>query len=269
MSDKADIPVLDREQLEKYLPAALVTGASSGIGESYAKILAAAGFDLLLVARRLSRLEALADSLESEHGISVTTLEADLADPNAIELIAQAAAELDIGLVINNAGYRIAAPFHEIPYSDIEDMIRVNAVAPTLLAHRMMPGLLKREGGGMLFTGSIEALMGFPASSVYAACKAMIHSLGEGLWGETLSTNIDVLVLEPSATDTENLHRQPDATSVLDSAMHPDEVATLGLAALGQEITIQTGHPEGLEMIRSVAKMPRKEGLRLLTGGGD
>jgi short-subunit dehydrogenase len=255
-------PLLD---ISKYGPAALVTGASSGIGRSFAKLLAEAGFNLLLPARRIDRLKSLATELETTHSVSIVTLEVDLNDTDAASVICTAAAAMDVGLVINNAGFRDAGPFQEIDIDRAASMIDVNDKLPVLLTHGMLPRLLQRGRGGLLFTGSIEANMGFPYASVYAASKAFIRSLGEGLWGELQGKNIDVLVIEPGSTDTENYARQGIDPSQSSSLWHPDEVARAGLENLANGPILPVGDVAEREMIMNMAKMPRRDALKVLS----
>lgn len=252
---------------EKYGPAAIVTGASSGIGNSFAKLLAAEGFDLLLPARRIDRLTELAKELEAAHGVSVTPLQADLNDISAVDAIFDAAANMDVGLLINNAGFRDAGPYQDVDFDRAASMIDVNDKLPVLLTHRMIPGLLERGKGGILFTGSIEANMGFPFSCVYAATKAFIRSLGEGLWGELQGQNIDVLVMEPGSTDTENYARQGMDASESDSVWHPDDVAKAGLENIANGPILPVGDATEREAIMGMAGMPRADALKLFSGG--
>lgn len=251
------------ELLKKYGPAAIVTGASSGIGESFAKLLAKAGFDLILVARRIDRLQKLADSLTSKYSITVKILEADLAQASAIDTIAEAASGFDIGLLVSNAGFGLKGPHHLNDATTLVDMIQVNCVAPMLLSHRFIPDLLKRESGGLLLVGSVEGIMGFPNSSAYAGSKAFVQNFGESLWGELEAYNIDVLVLEPSSTDTEALDNQGVDRSKLAAIMSADEVAQIGLDNLANGPVMVAGE-ENATMFAALAQMPRRDALRMM-----
>lgn len=253
--------------ISKYGPAAIVTGASSGIGNSFAKLLAEAGFDLLLPARRIDRLEDLATELEAAHGVSVVPLEVDLNSIDAVDVIFEAASDMDVGLLINNAGFRDAGPYQDIDPARAASMIDVNDKLPVLLTHRMIPRLLERGRGGLLFTGSIEANMGFPFSCVYAATKAFIHSLGEGLWGELHGQNIDVLVIEPGSTDTENYARQGMDASQSDSVWHPDDVARMGLENIANGPVLPVGDKTEYQSIMAMVGMPRRDALKVFTSG--
>lgn len=253
--------------LKKYGPAAIVTGASSGIGRSYATLLAQAGFDLLLPARRIDRLNDLATSLQSRYGVSVVPLEVDLNNTQSVAAIFDAAATMDIGLLINNAGFRDAGPFQTLDPARVESMIDVNDKLPVLLTQRMIPRLLERGKGGLIFTGSIEANMGFPLASVYAASKAFIRSLGEGLWGELQGHNVDVLVVEPGSTDTENYARQGLDASESDAVWQPEDVARAGLENIANGPVLAVGDSTERESIMGIVSMPRRDGLKLLAGG--
>ena len=257
-------PLID---VVKYGPAAIVTGASSGIGRSFATLLAAAGFDLLLPARRIERLNDLAATLQSTYGVSVIPLEVDLNSSAAVDSIFDAAATMDVGLLINNAGFRDAGPYQDIDPVRAASMIDVNDKLPVLLTHRLLPRLLARGSGGLLFTGSIEANMGFPLASVYAASKAFIRSLGEGLWGELQGQNIDVLVIEPGSTDTENYARQGLDARDSDAVWQPDDVAREGLENIANGPVLAVGDGTERAAIMAVVDMPRREGLTLLAGG--
>jgi short-subunit dehydrogenase len=206
-----------------------VTGASSGIGKSFASVLAAKGLDLVLVARRLQRLETLAQQLRDAHQIKVTVLQTDLAEPISAQKILDATAAIDVGLVVSNAGFGFKGAFDAGDPQVMRDMLIVNCHTPMMLAHGFVPRLRKRGRGGIIFTGSVEGLIGCPYSTAYSASKALVKSLGEGLWGELTPEGIDVLTLCPGATDTEAPRLQGIDPSTMRNVMSPDDVAKLAL----------------------------------------
>jgi len=215
------------EFLERYGPVALVTGSSSGIGWAFAEELAERGFDLVLSARRTDRLEQLAAKLGEAHGTKCRIVTADLTDPDAPAAIVDATRDLDIGLLVSNAGFNIKGPFETKDPSAMTKMLTVNCHAPMHLAHGFIPRLKARGKGGIIFTGSVEGFIGMPFSTAYSASKALVRGLGEGLWGELHSENIDVLNLCPGATESE-------ATAKLDPKWLPNlqparDVARLAL----------------------------------------
>jgi uncharacterized protein len=212
---------------DRYGPVALVTGASSGIGWAFAEELADRGFDLALSARRTDRLEELGRKLEKLHGTQCRIVTADLTDTEAPAAIAEETADLDIGLLVSNAGYNIKGPHETKEPAAMVKMTTVNCIAPMLLAHGFIPRLKARGKGGIIFTGSVEGFIGMPFSAVYSASKALVRGLAEGLWGELHIENIDVLNLAPGATESE-------ATAKLDPKWLPNlqparEVAQLAL----------------------------------------
>jgi short-subunit dehydrogenase len=248
------------EFIERYGPVALVTGASSGIGSSFAEALAARGLDLILVARRIGRLEALSEKLKADHGVGVTVCQLDLSAATAAEQVMRAAASLDVGLVVSNAGFGLKGPHERNDPAAMSDMLMVNCHTPMLLAHAFIPRLRQRGRGGIIFTGSIEGLMGCPYSTAYSATKAFINHLGEGLWAELRPHGIDVLTLCPGATDTEAPVKQGIDPGTLDALMSPDEVAALALDNIADGPVYVCSEHYRL-MFENLLQLPRREAL--------
>jgi len=255
----------DRDFAERYGPTAIVTGASSGIGEQFAHLLAERGVDLILVARRTDRIEALATALSAKHGIHVDALTLDLTQPDFLDSILSACTEKDIGLVVSNAGSGPKGPLHECSREEIEHTLDLNCRAPLLLAHCFAPRLLQRGRGGILITGSIEGFQSFPYSAIYSASKALVRSFGEAIWEEYRERGLNVLVLAPGSTDTELLENLGmDAEQM--GAMSAREVAELGLRHLGSGPTYIPGSTNRVFM--SVLRiLPRRLALRLAGQG--
>jgi short-subunit dehydrogenase len=222
----------DTDFVERYGPVAVVTGASSGIGKSFAGALAAKGLNLLLVARRVQRLEDLSASLADSHGIEARVCQVDLSQPTAAQDILTATASLDVGLVISNAGFGLKGAYDSGDPQVMTDMLMVNCHTPMLLARGFVPRLRKRGKGGLMLTSSVEGLIGCPYSTAYSASKAYVKSLGEALWGELTPEGIDILTLCPGATDTEAPRLQGIDPATMRNVMSPDEVARLTLENL-------------------------------------
>jgi short-subunit dehydrogenase len=249
-----------QEFIDRYGPVALVTGASSGIGKSFAELLAAMGLDLFIVARRSRRLDELAARLQSAHAVTVTVLQTDLAQVAAAQAIVDAAAHLDIGLLICNAGFGLKGPFDNGDPQALADMLMVNCNAPMILARGFIPRLRARRKGGIIFTSSVEGLIGVPFSAAYAATKSFLNSLGEGLWGELTPEGIDVLTLCPGATDTEAPGLQGIDTKTLANVMSPDEVAARTLDNISNgPVYIASDHYKGT--FDRLLAMPRRDAL--------
>lgn len=241
---------------ETYGPIALVTGASSGIGLAFAEELAARGFDLVLVARRTDRLEALAQRLLSSCGVKTRVIGADLSDPNAPARLLEESEGSDIGLVVSNAGFNIKGAFESKDASAMAKMLTVNCHAPMQLAHGFIPRLKARGRGGLVFTASVEGLIGCPYSTAYSASKALVISLGEGLWGELQGTGVDVLTLCPGATESEATVNMPSAANLQSAA----DVARLTLDNLREGPTF-VPHQHYRDMFEGLRTMPRRDAL--------
>lgn len=248
--------------LRDYGPWALVTGASSGMGEQFARQLADGGINLLLVARRADRLERLRSELQQAHGIDVELLVLDLARPETVARILAAAASRDIGLVVSNAGFGLKGAFTSHEAGSLDAMLNVNARVPLLLVHGLLPQLARRPVAGVILTGSQEGEAPFPWSAAYAATKAFVHSLGQSLHGECRGTGVDVLVLAPGATDTEALALQGFDASQLPGLMSPGEVVRQALARLGHAPLHIPGVVNRL-FVRLFRMLPRRQAIAL------
>lgn len=220
--------------LEKYGPWALVTGASSGIGEQFARLLARRGFNLLLVARRVDRLQALQAELLQQYGARVDLIAEDLADPAAPDRIVAAIGERDVGLLVSNAGFGLKGALNQHERADVEAMLNVNARAPLLLTYLLLPKLRARRHAGIIMTGSQEGEAAFPWSAAYAGTKNFVHGFGLSMWGELRDTGVDVLVLAPGSTESEAHALQGISRDALFGVMPAQEVARQGLENLGR-----------------------------------
>ncbi|HEX8770716.1 MAG TPA: SDR family oxidoreductase, partial [Acidimicrobiales bacterium] len=159
-------------------PTALVTGASSGIGETMAMQLAASGSDLVLVARRRERLEAVAADLRSQHGSDVEVIPADLSEPRDRGRVEDRLADgqRPIELLVNNAGFGTRGSFASLSIEEEERELQVNVLAPVRLTHAVLPGMMQRRRGGIINVSSIAGLQPIPYWATYSATKAYLTS---------------------------------------------------------------------------------------------
>jgi short-subunit dehydrogenase len=226
----------------RYGPWAVVTGASSGIGDAFARQLASARLDLVLVARRRDRLERLRDELCAAHGIEVRVVELDLAREVAAAELATAIADLDVGLFVSNAGFGLKGAFLEIPLEEQLRMLTLNCRFPLEILHRVVPRLRARGRGGIIVVGSTAAFQGIPGSATYSATKAFDLLLAEAVAEEVRADGVDVLALLPGPTDTEGPRRTGvDPYKAPVAPMQPDAVARAGLRALGRRPVVIPG----------------------------
>ncbi|MFI7586811.1 SDR family NAD(P)-dependent oxidoreductase [Spongisporangium articulatum] len=220
-----------------FLPSrALVTGASSGIGLAFARRLAARDCDLVLVARRGERLEALADELTAAHGVRCQVIAFDLSvEHPGHRLLEQVGGEVD--LVVNNAGFAVQGPFVEGEPGELVRVIAVDVRAVVDICRAFLPGMVERGGGSILNVSSTTAFQPVPSLAVYAAAKAFVVSFSQALWEETRRHGVTVLSLAPGPTRTEFFDVIGDEASVFGRFQTPDQVAAAGLRALDRRRT--------------------------------
>ncbi len=227
-----------RSLRDHYGDWALVTGASAGIGEAFARALAREGLNVVLSARRKERLEALGEELERLHGVQTRSIAVDLASPEGPDELADAVADLTLGMLVNNAGFGYAGRLDKQETSRLREMVAVNCVAPTVLTSRILPGMRARRRGAVIFTGSVSGRQPLPLHAVYSATKAFDMLLGEALFVEMRGEGVDVLVLEPGVTSTEF---QQAAGELLHPGESADDVVAVALAALGGQPSVVSG----------------------------
>lgn len=187
---------------EKFGPWALVTGASSGIGAEFARQLAGAGLNVVLAARRKTLLDELGHELAERFGVDARTVVVDLSEEQAVAQLAEAVSDVDIGLVISNAGTGNPGDFLEQGHDELVRLFRLNALAHLNIAHHFGPRLARRGGGGILLGGAMGAAHGIPFMANDAGSKAYVQSLGESLHCEFKRLGIHVTVLVVPPTDT-------------------------------------------------------------------
>jgi uncharacterized protein len=183
-------------------PWAVITGASSGIGKEFARQLAAKGLNVVLVARRWTLLEELGKSLEKEFGTQYRAIKADLADESALKIIIDGTKDLEIGLLISNAGTGKPGRFLTLEEEEQKYFIQLNALSHFSLTHYFGRRFAKRNKGGILLTGAMGATEGVPFMASMAASKAFLLGLGKSLHHEFKEPGINITVLITTPTDT-------------------------------------------------------------------
>lgn len=184
---------------------ALVTGASSGIGAEFARQLGAEGLDLVLVARRVDRLEALRGEIAKKSGVRCHVIARDLSRAEAPREVFDETESLglEVDWLINNAGFGTDGSFSSLPLDREIEQIQLNVAAPVLLTHLYLPGMVARKRGKVINLGSVGSFVPTPYMATYSGTKAFILSFSEALAAELLATGVAVLVLCPGATKTE------------------------------------------------------------------
>ncbi|OEO31938.1 hypothetical protein VW23_013915 [Devosia insulae DS-56] len=201
MQSKSDAKYA-KVDLGRFGPWAVVTGASSGIGYEAARQLAANGFNLVLVARREALLDQAAKAFKQRHGISVRVIVADLATEDGQRGVVEGTEDLDVGLLVANAGIGQPGNFLAFEEADLRRVAQLNGVSYMYLAHAFGRRLAARGKGGMLLGSAFGADSGVPYNSKEAASKAMVSTLGRCLHHEfkPLGVHVSVLVVTPTET---------------------------------------------------------------------
>lgn len=211
----------------------LVTGASSGLGLSFAEQLAPRARLLTLTARRGDRLEALAARLEAAHEVRCRVVPADLTAPGEVARLAAAVrgADLAVDVLVNNAGFGKHGGFDDFDWEDWDGLVRLNVLAATELLFRFWDELRAVPGRGAINVASLAGFMPIPWFAVYAASKAYLRSLSNGLSAEARASGTRVLSVCPGPTTTEFGRVSEADTSLTKHSMSSDEVVTLVLRA--------------------------------------
>lgn len=183
---------------------AVVTGASSGLGEVFAERLAKRGYDLKLVARRKDKLDVLAEKLESKYGIKVTNLVADLGLDTDLEKVAEELRnDKSITLLINNAGTSTLTSVTKTSVMKQKEMVNVNITALMLLSNAILPQFLEKNEGTLINIASVLGFYSLPISAVYSGTKGFVIQYTKGLQEEVKGTNIHIQLVNPATTATE------------------------------------------------------------------
>ncbi|MFT4797285.1 MAG: short-subunit dehydrogenase [Sulfitobacter sp.] len=209
---------------------ALITGASSGIGEELARHFARQNFDLVITARRESNLNALAEELRGK--VSVTVVSCDLAERAGVDALLDAVAEIDIDVLVNNAGIAYSGSFSSQEDDKIQNLINLNIVAVTRLTHHLLPKMINRGMGRIMNVASVASFQPVPSLAAYAASKAYVLSLTESLSEELRGTGVSVTALCPGLTKTPLLDEVQGFDVPAGIASTPADVAREGYDAL-------------------------------------
>jgi hypothetical protein len=247
---------------ERYGPWAVVTGASAGIGTEFARAFARHGLSVVLAARRRERLEGFAKEIEEAHGVATRVVAVDLGQAGGAEQLAEAVADLDVGVLVNNAGHGYAGRFDRQETERLRTMVQLNCVTPVVLTSRLIGGMRMRGRGAVIVVGSVAGRQPIPLHAVYSATKAFDLTYGEALWAEMQGTGIDVLVVEPGPTATEF---QEMAGEVAHAGEPAANVVRAALESLGRQPSVISGW--GNYLRGNLARFVPRSLIALIAGG--
>jgi short-subunit dehydrogenase len=227
---------------DRYGPWALVAGGSQGLGAAFAEELAGKGLNLLLIARRSGPLEETAAALRSRHAVQVRTAAVDLAAPGFLQNVVEAAAGIEIGLLVCDAAHAHTGPFLAADLDTYNKVLDTNCRAPLSLIHRFGGLMAGRGRGGIVVMSSLSAYWGSPYVAVYGATKAFLLNLSEAVGNELGKRGVDVTVctagpiLTPNYVSSKPAGEGPSALEI-----QPQKVVAAALSALGRRSLVVPG----------------------------
>ncbi len=246
----------------RYGPWALVAGASEGLGAAFARELAKAGINLIMIARGESPLRQQADAVRAASGVQVRALPLDLSRPDMLERIREVTEDLEVGLVVYNAALG-TGPFLAAPLEDSLGAVRLNCLGQVSLAHHFGSRMVQRGRGGLVLVGSLAGNAGGATTVVYGASKAFSQLFAEGLWSEWSPSGVDVLYVVVGAVNTPNRARQGLKDNPNMIVVEPEEVAREALDHIASGPVLVPAHlAEGFHHFSS---LPRREAAETMT----
>lgn len=249
---------------DRYGPWAIVAGASTGLGAEFAMQLAAKGLSVVLIARRADLLSSLAAKLSADYGVQARPISLDLTRPDATSIITAATDDIEIGLLIYNAGLSVVGSFFTQPLEEHLREIDTNCRAPLALVYSLGQRMLARKRGGIVLMSSLSAVQGSALIANYAATKSYNLILAEGLWDELREHGIDVLACSASSIDTPSYQTNAPSRPSPVAAMTPRAVAAETLAALGRQPSVIPGRTNRLAAFFMRRILPRRAAITLM-----
>ena len=255
---------------EKYGPWALIAGGSEGIGASFARKIAEQGVNILLLARKPQPLEEVAQQIRQGTKVQVRTAPLDLTAPDLKERVHELTADIEIGMVVYNAGAESKmVHFLDRPIDELLWVIGVNVTGPILLLHELAAKMRQRRRGGIIIVGSMAGFAGGSRMAVYTASKAYEQMLTETLWWELKPFGINVLMLVAGTTRTPAMERMGvKLEGAGNPVMEPDDVAQEGLDNLASGPTWVAGE-HNRAAVQYMCTPDRKAAVEMISTGAD
>jgi uncharacterized protein len=258
----------DREEFRaKYGPTALVAGAAVGLGAEYARQIAAAGLDLVLIDRDQGPLDATAHAIRAQHRVDVAALCLDLGRSDAGDAVLRGLGGREIGLLVYNAAIGTVAPFLEMDPRQIDATIDVNCRGPLRLVHALAPAMVARRRGGIILMSSMSAEFGSAQLTVYAASKAFDLVSADALWFELRPHGVDVLSIQPGSTRTPGwlTSQVGDPGPGSAGVMEPADVVREALDAVGRQPSLVPGEANR-QAAAALRGLSRRDGIEIMSG---
>lgn len=250
----------------KYGQLALIAGGSEGIGAAFANYLAGEGIDLILVARRIEKLEKIAKELEEKYQVSVSCISCDLSQTNAAEQIKQKIGNTEVDLLVYNAALSYIGHFEENSIEHHNQIAQANMITPMNMIQLFGADMLKKGKGAIIIMASLAGFQGSGFLAAYAASKAFNRVLAESLWYEWKDKNVDVIACCAGATSTLNyIKSNPEKTGFFAPRVQtPEEVVDECFKKLGKTPSFVTGFGNKVASFIMQRLMPRKMAVKIM-----
>jgi short-subunit dehydrogenase len=251
---------------EQYGPAAIVFGASEGIGAAFSEYVATQGVDVILVARDPIKLERLQSELMDKYKVEVTILSQDLSAADSVQTVFDKFEHIEIGLVVYNAALSFIGPFLKNSLSNHQSIAQVNMLSPLAALHLFGDRFLSQGKGGFILMASLAGFQGSGYLSMYAASKAFDRVLAEGLWYEWKNKGVDIIACCAGATASPNyIKTQPEKSSFFAPKVQlPSEVVAECMSSLGKRPSIITGKGNRIASFFMQRILPRKLAVKIM-----
>ncbi len=241
---------------------AVITGATSGIGAAYAGKFAEQGYDLIITGRRSEKIQEVTQDLREKYGVNIHIILAELSEKEGVKKVADFIRDKNIEVLINNAGFGVTGLYPEADLTSMEQLVKVNTLAPMQLIYEVLPGMIKRKKGSIINISSEGIYMIVPGNTIYSSAKAFLKIFTEGLYMDLKGTGVKVLAVCPGLTHTDfheklGMEKSRQIDKGIIQWMSPEKVVEESLKDLekGRVISIPGFHTKILASIFS--KMPR------------
>lgn len=241
---------------------AVITGATSGIGAAYARKFAEQGYDLIITGRRKEKIEKAGQELREKYGVNIDIILAELSGKEGIHKVAEFIQEKNIEVLVNNAGFGVTGLYHEADLTKMEQLVKVNILAPMQLIYEVLPGMIRRKKGSIINISSEGIYMIVPGNAIYSSAKAFLKTFTEGLHMDLKETGVRVLAVCPGLTHTDfhekmGMEKSRQVNKGMIQWMSPEKVVEASLKDInkGRVISIPGVHTKILAAIFS--RLPR------------
>jgi uncharacterized protein len=249
----------------RYGPWAVIAGASEGLGAAYARECAGRGLNVILVARSRGKLDVLQKAIAAQYGVECRTTALDLAQGDAAEILDKSTSEMDVGLLVYNAALSLIGPFASFSEAQHRNTLATNCVSPALCAYRFGKRLANRGKGGILLMSSLAGLQGSPNIAHYAATKAYLLTLAQGLASEYASADVDILACCAGSTATPGFARASGSAEPSFLVMRPETVARKALDHLHKRGVYVPGFFNAASAFVLSRLLPRRAAVAILS----